>query len=126
MIRRGLFVCLTIGTLVGDGVSFAGDVNGDGFDDVAVSDSASGDAVQVFLGTASGLKPHPSTSIVVSGGKGQGVLIFSGAGDVNGDGFAEVIVGAPYYPTGNFGTGGALVWYGRPLTPAVIRARTVR
>src|SRR5439155_10997827 len=54
----------------GDGVSGAGDVNGDGFDDVAVGDSPAplGDAVQVFLGTASGLKPHPSTSIVVSGG----------------------------------------------------------
>jgi hypothetical protein len=99
----------------GDGVSNAGDVNGDGFDDVAVGDSASGERVQVFLGTASGLRHHPSTSLVVTGGQARGVLIFSGAGDVNGDGFDEVIVGAPYYPTGNTGTGGALVWYGRPL-----------
>jgi hypothetical protein len=37
----------------------------------------------------------------------------AGAGDVNGDGFDEVIVGAPYYDHGSFDEGAAFVYGSR-------------
>jgi hypothetical protein len=43
----------------GEPVSFVGDVNGDGFDDVAVGSFRGGDPVYVFLGSATGLSSAP-------------------------------------------------------------------
>ncbi len=88
-------------TLSGSGQSFglavsgAGDINADGFADVVVggySGSNAGQQVQgfyVFLGGASGLSASP---ILLFGPLGSAL---ANAGDVNGDGFSDVIVGAP-------------------------------
>ena len=85
----------------GGSVSGAGDVNGDGFGDVLVgADGWDGEAsdegrAYLYLGTSTGLS---TTAAWVSDptdqtGAGFGNSV-SGAGDVNGDGFADVIVGA--------------------------------
>jgi hypothetical protein len=95
----------------------AGDVNGDGFADLAVSSATGRGAVSVYLGGRSGLSsPISLDPGPVSGGFGRTV---STAGDVNGDGFADVLVGgrevaqvflgsaAGVQPTAAFAIGGA-------------------
>ncbi|HKZ69178.1 MAG TPA: integrin alpha, partial [Anaerolineales bacterium] len=85
------------GTGFGFPVATAGDVNGDGYDDVIVGAhgylSYTGRAY-VFLGSGSGLNPTPAFTAT-----GEVVNSFFGfaagmAGDVNGDGYADVIIGA--------------------------------
>jgi hypothetical protein len=82
----------------GTSVSGAGDVNGDGFADVVVGASGAvggAGAAYVYLGGAGGLEATPSSTLPGPGGSNEyfGVSVAS-AGDVNGDGFADVIGGA--------------------------------
>jgi hypothetical protein len=75
------------------GSSIAGgcDVNGDGFADV-VAGAAATDEAFIFHGGPDGLDVNPSTSLSGTGAFGIDVAC---AGDVNGDGYADVLVGAP-------------------------------
>ncbi len=105
-------------------VAGAGDVNGDGFDDVIVAansyDSGQTDegAVFVFLGSASGIAPGSpvtaNTTIQSNQTNAQLGFSASGAGDVNGDGYADVIVGARYFDNPQTDEGAALVYLGGP------------
>ncbi|HKB16864.1 MAG TPA: VCBS repeat-containing protein [Planctomycetota bacterium] len=76
----------------GDQVAGAGDVDADGFDDFVITTATfpSG-AARVYSGTSGSLlylfPPPPSTPAFAAA--------VSGAGDVNGDGFEDIIVGAP-------------------------------
>lgn len=87
------------GTSFGSSVGCAGDVNGDGYADVIVGEPGGfttlPGAAYVFLGTASGLSGTP----VWTGGGVQAIAGYgssvAGAGDVNGDGYSDVLVGAP-------------------------------
>ncbi|GAB4438894.1 MAG: integrin alpha [Anaerolineae bacterium] len=91
---------------LGYAVSGAGDLNGDGFDDVIIGAHLwdSGEllntgAAFIFYGSAAGLPAAPGrilTGTQASGGFGAAV---SSAGDVNGDGFDDVIIGAPLFNT---------------------------
>jgi hypothetical protein len=76
----------------GNAVAALGDVNGDGFGDSAVAASA-GNQVQIFHGTSSGIATSPATSLTQSGVVGFGTSV-AAAGDVNGDGYGDVVVGA--------------------------------
>ncbi|MEI8256937.1 MAG: integrin alpha, partial [Deltaproteobacteria bacterium] len=79
-------------------VASAGDVNGDGFADVvAGSVGASGQPgrADVYLGSATGLTTSPATSLTgPDGADGRFGRSVASAGDVNGDGYADVVVGA--------------------------------
>jgi hypothetical protein len=96
----------------GGAVATAGDVNGDGYADVIVGAwpyQGVGRA-DVFLGSASGLSALPAwTAIGDPYGFGFSVAT---AGDVNGDGYADVIVGSLYYSNGQDYEGAAFVYLG--------------
>jgi subtilisin-like proprotein convertase family protein len=102
----------------GHSVKTAGDVNGDGYADVIVGaryyDNGETDegAAFVYHGSATGLS---GTAAWMAKGD-QGTAWFgasvSTAGDVNGDGYADVIVGAPYYDNGETDEGAAFVFHG--------------
>jgi hypothetical protein len=102
----------------------AGDVNGDGRDDVIVGaplhDNGETDEgrAYVYYGTASGVSPAPDWTGEGDQAGAQFGFRVRTAGDVNGDGFADVIVGAPLYD-GSSGTpdtrpdrGRAFVYHG--------------
>jgi hypothetical protein len=87
-------------------VASAGDVNGDGFADLAVATRGDGPAcVYVYPGSAAGLATDPLSTICLSGSGLSVDLSIASAGDVNGDGYADLVVGGG-------ATGAALVYLG--------------
>ncbi len=102
----------------GYSVSTAGDVNGDGYSDVIVgafaynNEQVAEGGAFVYHGGSSGL----STSHDWSAESDQMGAFFgasvSSAGDVNGDGYSDVIVGAPWYDDVESNEGGAFVYHG--------------
>lgn len=104
----------------GASVGGAGDVNGDGYSDVLVGASHFDegsliDAGRVYLyyGSATGLNPSPKVIEGIQTGAKLGSSV-SGAGDVNGDGFSDIIVGSPEFDRGEVNEGTAVVYYGSP------------
>jgi FG-GAP repeat len=96
------------------GVDGAGDVNGDGFDDVIVGDPVSprGSAYVVFGSAAPtdvDLAAPAGRAIRILGRANDGVgFAVAGAGDANGDGFDDMAVGAPFAPDDGRGNGGSV------------------
>ncbi len=102
---------------LGESLSSAGDVNGDGFDDVIVgaptysSGQGSWGRAYLYLGSATGLSATPAWVVAGSEAAGWFGHAVAGVGDVNGDGFDDVIVGA-YGQSG--GAGAVYGYYGSP------------
>ena len=117
------------GETSGNSVSGAGDINGDGYADIivgAVGLSFSSGAAYVIYGSAS----NPGTiDLSVALTNSQGFSMFgktlyvdtgysvSGAGDINGDGYADIIVSAPYILNS---IGESYVIYGNSNNPGTI------
>src|SRR5258705_1660893 len=106
-------------------VAGAGDVNGDGFDDVIVG-SYDADHPEVdegvaylFLGSASGLGTSPAWIGEVNQAGAHLADKLSGAGDVNGDGYDDIILGAGFYHDGETDEGAAFVFLGSPGGPSL-------
>ena len=105
------------GALLGNNVSTAGDVNGDGFDDVLVGarllDNPEVDEGKTFLylGSAAGLSLTPAWTFE-SDQPGAQVGRAMAAGDVNGDGFGDVIVGSGLYDNDQVDEGRAWLFLG--------------
>jgi hypothetical protein len=91
------------GDAFGTVVALAGDVNGDEYDDIVVGApdaNSSAGAAWLFLGGADGLAATPISSISGSAAGDRLGAAIAGAGDVNGDGFDDVIIGAPGVSSG--------------------------
>jgi hypothetical protein len=84
----------------GSSVASAGDVNGDGYDDIIVgayqNDSGGSDAGKAYLhlGSATGLSTTASWTATGEAGDDYFGSSVASAGDVNGDGYDDIIVGA--------------------------------
>ena len=96
------------GDQLGTGIEAAGDTNHDGVPDVVASAPGAGTAY-VYSGK-DGRRLLTLSAENTTDSFGQHV---SGVGDVNGDGFADVIVGAPGNAAGGEGAGRAYVYSGR-------------
>ncbi|MCE7066293.1 FG-GAP-like repeat-containing protein [Dyadobacter sp. CY326] len=101
----------------GESVSGAGDINGDGFADIAIgcpkSESAPNfDAVFAYYGTQNGINNNSSKTKIEIGLVEVFGYSISKAGDFNGDGYGDIIVGAPNHPP--FGRGAAFLYFGSP------------
>jgi hypothetical protein len=77
----------------GSSVASAGDVNGDGYGDVVVGAYAQ-NLAYVYYGSRTGLTTNSNSRLNNPGGGSFGFSV-SSAGDLNGDGYSDVIVGAP-------------------------------
>ena len=118
------------GDYAGRSVSSAGDVNGDGFDDIIVSaadaDPAAGanaGKAYVIFGSAAGFTADVDLNAVAAG---TGGFVMNGTqattrtgwsvgsvGDINNDGFDDVIVGGPNNAATAGGSGQAFVVFGK-------------
>jgi hypothetical protein len=105
-----------------DGV---GDVNGDGYSDLIVGASHYDHYTEdeglafIYVGSATGLQTDAPWWYGESNQENaQFGLTVSTAGDVNGDGYSDWMVGAPYYDFTLTDQGAAFIWYGGPTAPA--------
>lgn len=131
--------------IAGRAVAGLGDVNGDGIDDVAIGDHHYGDGrpgrVHVVFGRAGGA-PWPADFELstldgtngfaidgISRGDNAGYAV-SAAGDINGDGVNDILVGAPNAEGGGPGgvhlAGRAFVVFGRDTTAGASFPSTIR
>jgi hypothetical protein len=112
---------------LGRAVAPAGDVNGDGFDDILIGTDLGGPADEgqafLFYGPISGQRPATSADAIINGSfpsESLGASV-AGAGDVNDDGIDDVVVGAPRFPLNGNDTGRAYVFHG-PLSGVISAA----
>ncbi|MCP4069697.1 MAG: hypothetical protein GY741_15605, partial [Phycisphaeraceae bacterium] len=103
----------------------AGDVNGDGYSDLIVGASHYDHYLEeeglaaIYIGSAEGLQTGAPWWYGESNQEGaQFGLSVSTAGDVNGDGYSDWIVGAPYYTYSETDQGAAFIWFGGPTAPS--------
>src|SRR5262249_19327079 len=90
----------------GMSVASAGDVNGDGYADIIIGapeathgQGAEGQAY-LYYGSAGGIQTTPAWVTQPDQGAAQYGYSVASAGDVNGDGYSDVVVGAPGEGTG--------------------------
>ena len=104
----------------GYGVGAAGDMNGDGHDDVVIGDmhNSSGATyagrVHVFFG---GPDADGDSELVYTGTHERGIFgrTVGGCGDINADGYDDLIVGSPTPDSAGYGPGAAFVFFGGDL-----------
>ena len=116
-ITERFFTGQAAGDLFGYSVSRAGDVNGDGYSDIIVgangNDAGGNNAgrAYIYFGGAS----MDNTADVILTGEAAGDYFgysVSTAGDVNGDGYSDVIVGAYLNDAGGSDAGRAYIYFG--------------
>ncbi len=112
-------------SLFGWSVASAGDVNGDGYADLAVgtlyqSNPENHDCnAFVYFGSRTGPRPEPDLTLDNPADQAGGRFGSSvaSAGEVNGDGYADLVVGAHGQANPEVGEGNAFVYLGSPTGP---------
>ncbi|MBK8901816.1 MAG: FG-GAP repeat protein [Anaerolineaceae bacterium] len=105
---------------LGFAASGAGDVNGDGFEDILVGAPKYSGAVHkagtvlAFYGSASGLQPGPQWRFDGDQTGAELGFAVAAAGDVNDDGFDDVLLSAPRYNQDHTREGRVYAFYGAP------------
>lgn len=105
------------GDWMGYGIGPAGDVKGNGFDDVLLGSKyysrpfRNAGKVYLFYGSPQGLSTKPDWTQTGEAMDSRLGHHLSGAGDVNGDGYADIIIGAPGFDRSR---GRAYVYWGSP------------
>jgi hypothetical protein len=115
------------GDLFGTSVASGGDVNGDGYADAIVGASGYGSwwgRAYVYHGSPSGLGATPALTLTGENFQNFFGVSVASAGDVNGDGYADAIVGASGCPNGSY-QGRAYVYHGSPSGLAATPALTL-
>ncbi len=112
------------GSLFGWDVSIGGDVNGDGYADAAVGaplfDSQEVDgvpdvgAVYVYHGSSAGLGLNPARRLDGYAFDPEALGRAVALGDVNGDGYADLVAGRPYASVKGFEEGAVSIYRGSP------------
>ena len=108
------------GANMGRSVAVIGDINGDGYDDIAAGannytnvESGEG-SVYIYHGSATGI---PATAAIILESNqtlaGLGISV-SAAGDLNNDGYSDMIVGANLYDNNQTNEGRAFIYQGSP------------
>ncbi len=106
------------GANFGFAVANAGDVNGDGFDEILVgapnydNGQSNEGAAFLFLGHGAGPSILPDWWAESNQAEADFGMSVAGAGDVNGDGYDDVLVGSPSYDGSLSNEGAAYLWYG--------------
>jgi hypothetical protein len=103
------------GDQLGAALDGAGDLNGDGYSDLVVGAwskyGAGSGYARIYLG-GRGLSTAPSLTLNGEGPKDEFGVSVAGAGDVNGDGYDDVIIGAEHYGSSGMGDGRACLYFG--------------
>jgi hypothetical protein len=118
-----LDIGLQLGAQFGLEVNAAGDVNGDGYDDVLIGEPyfdkideftyLDAGAVYLYLGNQFSLSSVPAWSYVGYRGGDRLGTSAAAAGDLNGDGCDDIAIGAPGYNLGSvLDVGKVFVFYG--------------
>ncbi len=111
------FVGEAAGDLFGIPGSSAGDVNGDGFDDILISadqnDAAGMDAGKVYI-YFGGSEMDSIADVILTGEAADDVfgISASSAGDVNADGFGDIVIGASQNDAGGTNAGRVYIFLG--------------
>ena len=108
------------GSLFAYSVAGAGDVDNNGYDDIIVGapshhedyqGAGENGAAYLFLGSASGFSLSPAWTFIGADDTQFGASV-AGAGDVNGDGYADVLIGATQYTQPQVNEGAAYLFLG--------------
>lgn len=104
----------------GASISGAGDVNGDGLADFLIgapgSTSSAGKTHLIFGSStpSGGALDTASHAIFIGETAGSRSGSSLSSGDINGDGFSDLLIGAPTFDNGGFGSGKTYLIYGTP------------
>lgn len=113
---------------MGTSVAGVGDINADGYDDLAVSaygtDTSTGSAfyrgsTYIFYGPVTSLSSPSNAAMTINGDVDYTFLnaLARGQGDINGDGYLDLAIGSEYTTNSSVsGAGSAYIWPG-PVMP---------